>query len=100
MTNKPLMIISVLSIIAIIFSSGNSYLLFITPGIEKHDQNRNAEYTAIDIIIAIDNIRIIDWAGYVSENVSPNQTVKLIILRSSQTISLEITTTIIINYFE
>ncbi len=69
----------------------------LTPGIETHDQNGNVEYTAVDIIIAIDNIRIIDWtdwAGYVSEKVSPNQTVKLTILRSSQTISLEITTTV------
>ncbi|MFC1755577.1 trypsin-like peptidase domain-containing protein [Thermoproteota archaeon] len=52
------------------------------------------EIIAKDIILAINNYTIIDnfdWVVYVAENVSPNQTVILTILRSNEIIFLEVT---------
>lgn len=58
---------------------------------------------AKDIVLAIDNyniIRRIDWNVYVSEHVSPNQPVTLTILRSGETIYLEVTPTLREQYQE
>ena len=54
----------------------------------------STEVVAIDIILAIDDQPLIDfadWWGYVAEKVSPGQPVTLTLWRSGEIISLEIT---------
>jgi len=74
--------------------AGNAGL---TAGMETEDEEGNVGYIAVDIIIAIDDIQVIDWSdwsGYVAEFVSPSQTVTFTIWRSDEIIQLEVTATV------
>ncbi|MDP6641627.1 MAG: trypsin-like peptidase domain-containing protein [Nitrososphaerales archaeon] len=68
----------------------------LTAGIDTEDQEGNEGYIAIDIIMEIDGIQVIDWSDwstYVAEFVSPGQTVTFTIWRSGEIILLDVTAT-------
>ena len=68
----------------------------LTAGIDTEDQEGNEGYIAIDIIMEIDGIQVIDWSDwstYVAEFVSPDQTVTFTIWRSGEIILLDVTAT-------
>lgn len=68
----------------------------LTAGIDTEDQEGNEGYIAVDIIMEIDGIQVIDWSDwstYVAEFVSPGQTVTFTIWRSGEIILLDVTAT-------
>ncbi len=68
----------------------------LTAGIDTEDQEGNEGYIAVDIIMEIDGIQVIDWSdwsAYVAEFVSPDQTVTFTIWRSGEIILLDVTAT-------
>lgn len=68
----------------------------LTPWVATKDSKGNDAYTVKDIILAVNNVPVVtwtDWAGYISEHVSPGQTVTLTVWRSGTIISLQVTAT-------
>jgi S1-C subfamily serine protease len=64
--------------------------------IETQDQHGLAAYEARDIILEVDGQPMYsfeDWGAYIEENVSPGQTINLILWRSEEIVSLDIVTT-------